>query len=104
MRRDRRRIYEGLVRRLRDDHPRVAETTADGITGLAVQGAFFAGFDAGDGSLVVRLPRTRISSLVHAGVGHTIEGNRPDRVGIDDPVRWDGFAAEALAYVEHSAA
>lgn len=107
MRRDRRRIYQGLAHRLQDVDPRVVPTSADGIPGLAIQGAFFVGFDPGDGSLVVRLPEQRISSLVDAGVGHTVEiggGVAGDRVGIDDPVRWEGFAAEALAFVGHDAA
>jgi hypothetical protein len=107
MRRDRRRIYQGLAHRLQDVDPRVLPTTADGISGLAIQGTFFLGFDPGDGSLVVRLPQQRISSLVDAGVGHKVEtGGRvaDDRVGIDDPVRWDGFAEEALAFVGHTAA
>jgi len=107
MRRDRRRIYQGLVHRLQDVDPRVTPTTASGITGLAVQGSFFVGFDAGDGSLIVRLPQPRISSLVVAGVGHEIEADGrvvDDRVGIDDPDRWDGFATEALAFVGHDAA
>lgn len=104
MRRDRRRIYQGLAHRLQDVDPRVSPTTADGIQGLAIQGAFFVGFDPGDGSLVVRLPEQRISSLVDAGVGHEVEAGGRDRVGIDDPVRWDGFAQEALAFVGHTAA
>ena len=107
MRRDRNRIYQRLVIRLRDRDDRVDKTTTDGIEGLAVQGSFFAGFDPGDGSLVVRLPEGRVQLLVVAGVGHEIldEGHViEDRVGIDDPVRWEGFAAEALDFVGSSAA
>lgn len=107
MKRDRRRIYQGLAHRLQDVDPRVTPTTSEGLTGLAVQGAFFAGFDDRDGSLIVRLPEQRVSSLLVAGVGHEIEsGGRvvEDCVGIDDPMRWDGFVAEALAFAEHTAA
>ena len=107
MKRDRHRIYEGLVRRLRSVDPRVAATTTEGMPALAIQGTFFAGFDPEDGSLVVRLPEQRISSLLLAGVAHEIGQAGPDpgrRVGIDDPVRWDGFAAEALSFVQHHAA
>jgi hypothetical protein len=107
MRRDRRRIYQGLAHRLQDVDPRVSPTTADGMPGLTIQGTFFIGFDPGNGSLVVRLSEQRISTLVDAGVGHQVEaGGRVagDRVGIDDPVRWDGFAEEALAFVGHTAA
>jgi len=107
MRRDRRRIYQGLVNRLLDGDARVEQTVADGIPAMAVQGTFFAGFDGADGSLVVRLPHERVVSLVVAGVGHEVEADgavASDRVGIDDPVRWEGFAVEALAFVGHTAA
>lgn len=107
MRRNRHHIYEGIARRLSAVDPRVAATTADGMPGLAVQGTFFAGFDPHDGSLVVKLPEQRIASLVVAGVGHEVEaGGRVhgDWVGIDDPVRWDGFADEALSFVANTAA
>jgi len=108
MTRDRHRIYEGMARRLRSLDPRVSATTAEGMPTLAIQGSFFAGFDPEDGSLVVRLPEQRIASLVIAGVGHEVEAaGRIEGdlvVGIDDPVRWDGFADEALSFVAHSAA
>ncbi|HSM02791.1 MAG TPA: hypothetical protein VK960_10200 [Acidimicrobiia bacterium] len=107
MKRDRRRIYQGLAHRLQDIDPRVTPTTADGIRGLAIRGSLFAGFDPGDGSLMVRLPERRISLLVEAGVGHQIEDAGRARggwVGIDDPERWDGFAVEALSFVARDAA
>jgi hypothetical protein len=48
-----------------------------------------------------------MASLVDAGVGHEVApGGRihGDWVGIDDPVRWDGFADEALLFVANTAA
>jgi hypothetical protein len=107
MRRNRHHIYETIVDRLRTGDSRVSPTTADGMSGLAVQGAFFAGFDPHDGSLVVKLPEQRVASLVDAGVGHEIGADgrvHGDWVGIDDPVRWDGFADEALSFVASTAA
>jgi hypothetical protein len=107
MRRNRHHIYETIALRLRNVDPRVSTTTSEGLPGLAVQGAFFAGFDPEDGSLVVKLPEQRVASLVVAGVGHEVAaGGRVhgDWVGIDDPVRWDGFADEALSFVADPAA
>ncbi|MDP2622914.1 MAG: hypothetical protein Q8Q29_03840 [Actinomycetota bacterium] len=104
---DRHSTYEGIVRRLRSRDPGVSATTAEGMPTLALQGSFFAGFDPEDGSLVVRLPEQRITSLVIAGVGHEVAAAgriQGDRVGIDDPVRWDGFADEALSFVGQFAA
>lgn len=48
------------------ERPGVSRSTMMGLPCLRVQGAFFASFDRRTGGLLVKLPETRVASLVAA--------------------------------------
>jgi hypothetical protein len=89
------RSYENLTLEFRDE-PGVTV----GDDGLLVRGTVFA-FPSGD-MLVVDLPSTRASDLVHRGMGirFTQDGVRSrDLVGVSDLSLWSELAREAHEYV-----
>ncbi|TJZ80409.1 TfoX/Sxy family protein [Rhodococcus oryzae] len=74
-----------------------------GSGALKVNGSIFAMLTGG--RLVVKLPRTRVDSLVGSGMGGTFEAGkgRPMKewltVTVDDDLTWLSLAREALEFV-----
>jgi hypothetical protein len=96
---DARQLYDGLTDDLLYD-PAVGRSTMMGYPCVRRAGRFFASFDPGSESLVVKLPRERVAELIAAGDGEPFAPNgRVFRewlaVPEPDPGVWARLLAEA---------
>ncbi len=103
---DARELYDELTDDLLYD-PLVGRSTMMGYPCVRYTGRFFGSFDTREGTLVVKLPRERVTALVEAGEGDRFAPAgrvfrewvllpHPDRDG------WARLLDEALAFAKDS--
>ena len=86
------------------ERPGVSRSTMMGLPCLRVNGAFFASFDRRTGDLLVKLPETRVDTLVASEAAHSFApaGRRFREwaaVAPTDEQAWPGLISEAFDHV-----